>query len=261
MSDALHPSSEALDAWVDGVLDAPARAELEAHARACEVCAEELRTLAALKRQLRESAAPSGDAEFEARIRSALDAEDARCVASARRRRWLRIGAAASAAAALALWIALPRAVDLPAEAAALARRSGALPSERIEAAALEERFNGARLPFTPRVLDLRMMGWEIAAGEVGRTAQQRSTRILYRDARGRMLLCLMLAALASELPDDATRFTEGGIAFFAYSRGEVTVVAWAEGDVLCFLAGALPPAEVRALAVAKAMLPSSAGS
>jgi hypothetical protein len=102
------------------------------------------------------------------------------------------------------------------------------------------------------------MMGWEIEGGEVATLADRLSTRITYRDAQGRILVCWMLEADARELPTDATTFREAGIAFFAFTRGDITVVAWAEGRVLCFLAGALPPEDMRSLAVAKAMLPAN---
>ncbi|MBM4383706.1 MAG: zf-HC2 domain-containing protein [Deltaproteobacteria bacterium] len=255
MSDALHPSPEVLGACVDGALAARESAEVEAHARTCETCAGELRALAALKTQLRDGTGVGADPAFDARIRAALDREDGRALPRRVRPRW-PYAALAAAAAALLLWAALPRAVDLPAEAAVLAREAAAQPSARTPAAALEARFAAAELPFAARVLDLGMMGWEIASGEVSRLAERPSTQILYRDATGRSLLCVMLEARASELPDDAARFDSGAITFFEFTRGDVTVVAWAEGDVLCFLAGRLPAEEVRALAVAKAMLP-----
>lgn len=65
-----------------------------------------------------------------------------------------------------------------------------------------------------------------------------------------------MLENEAAALPAGGERFERGGIAFASFRRGDVTVVAWSEGDLLCLLVAALPREELHALTIAKAMLP-----
>jgi hypothetical protein len=66
-----------------------------------------------------------------------------------------------------------------------------------------------------------------------------------------------MLEDGAAVLPAGGERFERGGIEFASFRRGDVTVVVWSEGDLLCLLVAALPREELHVLAVAKAMLPS----
>ena len=263
----LHLAEGELDALVDGELDGLEHARVESHVASCEGCQSELAELRWLRSELRSDGARAAarDPGLEARVHAALDHEDARgarAQLSVRMpaRAWLRAGIAAVAgAAALSAWLAVPSDTELPSEVAARTLAAASAEPEAIDAATLEARFAAARLPFAARVLDLRMLGWQVASGGLAPVRGRASAQIAYRDFDGRSLLCLMIVAGVAELPEDSERFAEGGIAFFSFSRGEVTVVAWAEGDVLCLLAGALPASEVRALAVAKAMLPVSA--
>ena len=265
MKGELHLPEGELDAFVDGELDAADRARAVSHIAACESCRGEVEELRWLRAQLRPSGAEATppDAAFGARIRAALDREDVQRARApgarrTRARTWLGVGlAAAATAAALNVWLAAPKPFELPSEIAARTLAAASTTREPIGAAALEARFAVAHLPFAARVLDLQMMGWQIASGALTSIGEHASTQIVYRDAGGRSLLCFMLAAGVDEFPADGERFSEGGITFFLFTRGEVTVVAWAEGEVLCLLSGALPASEVRALAVAKAMLPA----
>ena len=107
---------ETIAAYVDGELEASARAELESHLETCAACRE----LVAAQRRLGEMFAalpevtPPGDfeARFWARMARERDAAPAGFAARLREvfspRRGLALGAAA--AAALALFVALPRA-------------------------------------------------------------------------------------------------------------------------------------------------------
>ncbi len=260
MNAADHLAPERLDALIDGVLEASDRGAAEAHVAGCEACAEELARIRAVRAAIGALASQGPDARFEARLREALDREDARLgrARGARRtsaRRWLAAGLAASMAV-FALWLARDGNEELPAQVAVHALRGASASTLAEDAALLEKRFASAELGFAARVLDLGMMGWSVSGGDVTELAGRRAIEVIYRDAAGRALLCAMLRASAGELPGDALRFTENGIAFFSFARGDVTVVAWAEGDVLCLLAAALPAEDVRALAVAKAMLP-----
>ncbi|HEU4429770.1 MAG TPA: hypothetical protein VFT98_13495 [Myxococcota bacterium] len=256
-----HPTAETLNALVDGELAAEEADREAAHVAACADCQREVARVSALKAALGEltRADEPSSAAFEARIRAALDRVDARRSeqrAPARRSRWL-LAIASSAAAAVVLWIWASWRAELPDAMAAHARAASEAATAPEAAAGVAERLARGSLDFTPRVLDLRMLGWEVAGGGVAELAGRPAAEVVYRNAAGRTLLCAMLAARAAELPADAVRFVESGIAFFAFTRGEITVVAWAEGDVLCLLAGALPAQELRALAVAKAMLPA----
>lgn len=93
--------SSQISAYLDGELDAAARAELEAHLATCAACAADLRAWRELSGTIREGASsPEIDSAFQARLASSLREH---------RRPWAKIVAThvlVAAAAAYLAWIA-----------------------------------------------------------------------------------------------------------------------------------------------------------
>ncbi len=267
MREETHLAENELDALLDGRLTPEQHASAAGHIAGCEACGAELAQLRWLRSELRAvgARAPARDAAFEARLRVALDGEDAVRARTERvapllrgPRRWLLASAAAMTAVLLAWLVASPQQVALPDAAAERYLAVRGEPAEPgLDAAVLEERFRAGGVAFRARVLDLDMLGFRIAGGSAFEFGATTAVETLYRDALGQSVLCVMLEDDAAALPAGGERFERGGIAFASFRRGDVTVVVWSEGDLLCLLVAALPREELHVLAVAKAMLPS----
>ena len=265
MREELHLPEGELDALLDGALTEQERARVEDHIAACEECGAEFAQLRWLRSELRAvgARAPARDAAFEARLRTALDGEDAarersqRMLASRRRPRLWLLASAAALAAVLLVWLAAsPQQVALPDLAAERYFAMRGEPAEQaLDSATLEQRFRASGVAF--RVLDLDMLGFRIVGGSAFEVGATTGVETLYRDARDQSVLCLMLEGDAAALPAGGARFEHEGIVFASFQLGDVNVVVWSEGDVLCMLVAALPREELQALAIAKAMLPS----
>lgn len=132
--------AEDLSALLDGEL-APAReAEVRAHLEGCAACRDRVGALRGVDEALRAAAPPAVPADLRARLRARIEEADGGTrapdapprvapVTPRRSRRWQRssLGAALTAAAALALYLTLPRLPgplpgldELPAEELAL---------------------------------------------------------------------------------------------------------------------------------------------
>lgn len=72
--------------------------------------------------------------------------------------------------------------------------------------------------------------------------ADREGALIAYRAADGRVLLCQMYEGSVSDLPAPVERRTKEGITFQIYRDGEVNLIFWQEGAVVCVLA---PPMEI----------------
>jgi len=261
MGEAQHPT-EALQDALDDRLDSSSRAKLDAHLSSCETCRLELAALKWTKAQaasLRDSEAPM---DLEARLRAALDRED-RSVPDqlappprlpGRLLPWL----AAAAALAAAVWIGGRFwMTTVPDSVAGVfrAHSSNALSLEVASSDAAElEGYLASVLPFSTRVFDLGMMGFPLEGARVQRVGGRDGALIAYRAADGRVLLCLMYEGRVSELPEPIDRHTNDGIAFQLYRDGELTLVFWQEGAVVCVLAAEGDPDAVLQLAFAKAV-------
>jgi anti-sigma factor RsiW len=268
MRDAEHPSEASRNAFVEGRASAEEHAAILRHRAGCRRCAAELEALAAVRVVLAVEAERDAvpDAAFEARLRGALDREDAARAkrrpdtAGSRRVAWA--GLAAAAALAL-LWIGLAGDVASNGPVDAAFADASAAGIDRLvidlattDPAALAAFHRDQGVAFPSRVLDLGMMGWTLAGGSVGAVAGRASALALYRDASGRWLVCRMFEGDAASLPPPAERFEASGFTFYVHRRDRATAVFWQEGGVLCVLVSDSPEADVRALAVAKAMLP-----
>ncbi|MGH9333102.1 MAG: hypothetical protein ACRD21_05060, partial [Vicinamibacteria bacterium] len=121
---------------------------------------------------------------------------------------------------------------------------SNALPLEADSTvpSELEAYFAAQGLPFPVRGFDLGMMGYQLEGGSVHPVSSRDGALIAYRGADGRALLCRMYEGSIADLPEPLDRRTNQDIAFEVYRDGEVTLVFWQEGAVVCVLAGDANP-------------------
>lgn len=255
-----HPGEELQD-LLDGRLAEPRRAAVAAHVAACPHCRRELDALRLVKTSLAErfpAEAPPPD--LAERVRAALDRSD-RSAAPRRvsRRAW--IGAALAASIALLVWRRGHKSSPLPSlvalDYAALAAGDLALDIRSEDPREVEAHFARGGIDFPTHVYDLGMMQYTLAGGRVHDLDGRRSALFAYRGPDGTPLVCQMYEGRVSELPPDGDRRVHRGITFNVYRSGDVTVVFWQEGTVVCVLASRGPAETVVQLAFVKAM-PSS---
>jgi anti-sigma factor RsiW len=261
----LHPI-DALHEAIDGRLSGASRAALERHLAECASCRREFELLSALKRTLPGPAAeaPPVPADLEARVRRALDAEDRSAApappAPTARHAWIAWAVAAAAVVVAALLWTTRDSTSAPApeEVAADFRRytAGALSldTRTSDPAALEARLEDAGLGFPARVFDFGMMAYRLTGGGVHRVGGRPSALFAYEGDGTLRLLCQMYAGTLADLPAPAERRANDGIEFLVYRDGDVTLVFWQEGPVVCVLAANGDPEAAITLAFAKAV-------
>jgi anti-sigma factor RsiW len=249
---------EELQDLLDGRLDEPRRAEVEAHVADCARCRRELDALRWVKSEVsKQDAVVEPTAELSSRIRAALDTPQRASRWSGMTRRVWIVGALA-AAALLAVFLRSRKSPSLPSLVASdfAAYQSGTLKLdyESADPKAVETHFarNGVR--FATHVYDLGMMNYRLAGGRVHRLDGRTSALFAYRGPGDSSLVCQMYEGTATELPptDDVrehNRFT-----FYVYRSGNVTTVFWQEDGVMCVLSSDAPLEDVVQLAFAKAM-------
>jgi anti-sigma factor RsiW len=246
MADAAsHPTDLVQDA-VAGRLDEAQRAVLDAHLATCERCRRELAALRWTRVQLASSVEAPPDIVED--LRAALDAEDDRARDGGRPapprvglRSAVLLGIGTAAALVAIVWVAnRSAAATAPVEAAAIFRAisSGATTFEvrTADPVALESRFRNARLPFAARVFDFAMMRYALVGGGLQQFQGRDSALFAYRSDDGRLLVCQMYVGDIDELPAPTERRRQNDIEFLVYRSGELTIVFWDEGDVLCVL-------------------------
>lgn len=258
---------EEIQEFLDGRLEASARAMLEAHLQACELCRRELEALRFAKRFAREQFAPSPlPSGLEARLLAALDEEDRQLTEkpasanlwSRRDRPVLAYGFLLLLAVVLVLnyFIKSPA---LPAEVASdfSSVKSGnlAVPFETSDVKAMERYFADHGVPFATRVFDLGMMNYRLAGGRVHHLVNRKSALFVYRGDGNKLLVCQMYPGNVSELPPAAEVRQERGFTFHIYRQSGLTAVFWQERDITCVLVSDINAEEVVQLAVAKAMI------
>lgn len=270
MAERPHHPTDALQDAIDGRLNATERAALDAHLSVCQACRRELEALSWVKRQIADPARTGVPipADLEAGILRALDAED-RAMTPPRpsgattrrgvpRRAW--IGWAAVAAAVVALvWVgSRPSGPSVPTQVAADFRTylsgSFALDLQTSDPETLQARLQAAGLSFPIRVFDFGMMDYRLAGGGVHRVAGRPSALFAYEGSGTLRLLCQMYDGTVVDLPPPAERRTNNGIEFLMYREGDVTVVFWQEGSVVCVLAANGDAGAAIKLAYAKAV-------
>jgi anti-sigma factor RsiW len=264
MTDTAKHLGATLQDFLDGRLDAARQSEVQAHLEACPQCRGQLEALRWVRdialKQLPGEEVPSALAE---RVAAALDAADQRTGPATtptfghRWRRWA--GAAALlAAAALVLLLAWPPRADL-ADAVAVdftEYSSGRLPLDlrSSDGEVVESLFVARGIDFPTRVFDLGMMQYRLVGGRVHRLRDRASALFAYQGPGGRELVCQMYEGRLADLsrPDEVRE--HDGIRFQVYRTGELTLVFWQEGAVVCVLASDAESEAVIQLAYAKAV-------
>lgn len=270
MAEHPHPPTEVLQDAIDGRLDAAARAALEAHLAGCPTCQRELDALSWVTQQITGPgrAGVVTPADLDAVIRARLDAEDHQLGASHHRdsttprgfsrRAW--IGSIAAAATVVAMvWAG--RRLNEPSVPSQVARDfraysagSLSLDVRTADPPVLEARLGAAGLSFPARVFDFGMMNYRLAGGGVHRVAGAPSALFAYEGAGQLRALCQMYAGSVADLPTPAERRANDEIAFLVYRDGDVTLVFWQEGRIVCVLAANGNPDAAIELAFAKAV-------
>ena len=263
-----HPGDRLVD-FVDGRLDAASADDIRAHLTACADCRAletELRAAVAASAALRDEAIEM-PADLLASVSRALDAETVRAAAlvpATRIHPVIRVLVSAAAVAALVvlyLQVGTPRpASDVPTlvarDLAALGSRSLPFAVQARDAATLERYFAASSGPRI-RVIDLAMMEIALEGATRHLLAGRPAGLYSYQTPSGARLVCQMYEGRLADLPPPETVRDENGFRFRIYTRGGVTLVFWQEGELVCVLASELPPADVLALAIAKAMAPA----
>ena len=257
MSDSrVHPSDD-LQLLAEHLLDPDAQRAVEEHLRTCPRCRAELqalrRAMEAARGRRDDPAVPPG---LASRVTAALDAEDRRST----RRPWRWLVPVAAAAAALAV-IVLWRGRD--ADFVGLAERDfrnyqrGALALEMRTASPGElERFYAQQGPRPWPVWELGGMGYRLVGGQRHHLAGRDAELVAYRSDAGHDLLCVMYPGAMYELPAPTETRRQGGKEFGVYRRGDVTLVFWQEGEIVCVLISSGEPEAVVQLAIAKGLGP-----
>jgi anti-sigma factor RsiW len=253
MTSERHYSDEIQD-LLDGRLEKPVAAEVEAHLARCARCSAERRAIESVRGSLR--ALPvdplPGDALEAVRRSLATDTGESR------RSFLLAAVAAVLAGVAAALGFRFWSKRDLVEAVAADLERydSGelALASHIEDPPALEQWFVETGIDFRTRVFDLGMMGYRVRGGSRHRLASRDSALFVYESEGGAALLCQMFRGRMDELPPSSETRYNDGIPFAVHRRGATTLVFWPEGEVLCVLASRAPAEDVIQLAIAKAV-------
>jgi anti-sigma factor RsiW len=253
-----------LQAYLDGRLDAARQADVGAHLDACPQCRAELEALrwvrdVALKQLPSDEVPPT----LAGRVAAALDAADNRTRPTAsptigrRWRIWAGVGALA-AAAVLALLLVPARSADFTHAVARdfAAYSRGTLPLElrSANAAAVESLYARGGIAFPTRVFDLGMMQYRLVGGRIHRLRDRPSALFAYRGPAGRDLVCQMYEGRLADLPAADDVREHDGITFQVYRLGDITLVFWQEGTVVCVLVSDGDAEVVLQLAYAKAV-------
>lgn len=244
------------------------RAEFAAHVAECAMCQRELAMLRMAKQSvgaLPDEGTPAG---LRQRITAGLDAVDreSRAVVAprTRSRRLASFAVPAgllAAAAALLLLLSSDEPIVVPPDPAQIAADYGAVASQSLtlemrsdQPAAVEQFFRQRGISFPTRVFDLGMMGYQVVGGAVRNDGNRPRALFVYRNGTGGTLVCQMYEGQTTELPAADEVRENNGIRFLVYREGDLTLVFWQEGDVICVLASDVGPEAVIALAFAKAV-------
>jgi anti-sigma factor RsiW len=270
------PPDERLDAELDGRLSADERAALERDLAASPALRQELAALREARQRLRQALpAEPPPAGFEARLRRMLDDEDRRAKVSAPLPRspvarttrsgknktlWALAASIVFVLLSFFLWRGgnAPRLPSDPLQAAfeqfERFRETGLLPgSEARDAREIESRWQRGGIDFPARVLDLASLGAVLVGGDATDLGTRPAARTIYQ-ADGRPILCWMFLGKLADLAPAAERRAHGGFDFHIFRRGELSLVVWQEGPVLCALLGDGDAESVIRLGMAKAM-------
>lgn len=244
-------------AHVDGELTAAELPLARAHVVGCAECAALLQAQQELRQAVRTHVwTRETPADVRQRALAAIDAEEGatRWVTRLTQwwaRPWYRV-ALAGAVAVLAVVVALPLLRARP--RGPLAEEFNTIAAHYHAAAAdavkiefrtddpyeLREYYHRSGVvPFNNSVVDLEPLGYILTGGSVVDLGKMKSTMSVYRGAHG-LLLCHRIYAPDLKYPPGGEYV--GGDAF--YTIGDITICMHREGDVVCFMASAMPRAE-----------------
>jgi hypothetical protein len=252
-----HPGDD-LQRLLDGLLDAERAAQVEAHVAGCARCQRELEAVRQVKSALRQHlpSVPVPDT-VAARARAA-----ALGTVPLRRRFPPRVGVAAAVVLALAALVVLaivrtrPGAPDVVHAVAADFRdyRSGTMALQRTTAVAaeLDQFFQQAGVPFPTPVFEFDVMGYSLTGGTVREDGGVRAL-FAYQSATGDRMICEMYEGVATDLPVASDVREYKGVTFHVYRMGELTLVFWQDGAVVCVLVSDGDPEQAIVFARAKA--------
>jgi anti-sigma factor RsiW len=246
---------ELLSAWVDGELDSQPeqRERVDAWLREHPQDAARVRLWAADRDALRERLAPELDAAVPAQLRELVLAPQ-----SAPSRRWLQAAMAAGlllAGGVVGAWFGRQWPAAEPAQAAAAApagwvqraafAHSVYVPEPRhaVEVKAQEEhlaRWLTRRIEVPVKLFDLREFGFELVGGRLLPDGPGKSAQLMYQDAQGTRITVYL------RKPDEGT-----DAAFRYEQQGDMGLFYWVESGAGYALVGALPKAQLLALAEA----------
>jgi anti-sigma factor RsiW len=274
-----HLRDDEIQDALDGRLESGTLERFRDHAGSCEACGARWRAFEGLKRAAAQLAPPELPAALAGEVAVALDAEDRRAKGAVPRPHWALLAAGIAGLAALGVVLRLairaehapvatqspvavvtrpPVATSLPVQVAQDFRdvRAGRvnLAVRTSEPAALEGYLAGEDVGFRPRVFDLAMMKQHLLGGSAREMGGRHAALFAYRGEDGSLVVCQMYRGGLADLPGPTRRREHNGIPFQIYDAGELTIVFWPEGDVVCVLVGDGPPDAVVALAFAKAM-------
>lgn len=252
-----HPGVR-LQELLDGRLTGEERASVERHLVECRGCRAELAALRWTRERMAALSTVPAPPGLAARVREALDAEDA--AAGRRLPLWLPLAAAALVIALVTVplwWARRADAVDeVREDLAAVVAGTVGLEARSLTASELEAWFAGRGIPFEVRVFDLGGMAFDLVGGRVGRVGGAPSALFAYRGPQGALVVCQMYPGTlpAAESPGEI-HVRDDGVEFVTVRREGAVLVFWEEGEVICVLASEeLPEDQVRALAFAKAV-------
>lgn len=277
MSDTVH-YDEVLQDLIDGRVPADEEGLVRAHLATCSRCRSALEQLeagrAAAVSLRRDISLPPG---LALSIAAALDDEDhqSREVPSAREAgspdaraprlmpspgTW-RLAAAAAVILAVTLVAVLwNRPVDVVEQAArdfdAVVTGETPLGIRSANAAELQA-YLAATSSSRIRVIDLAMMGFTLEGARRHEIVSRPSALYAYRGKGDVRIVCQMYPGDEGDLPPSTDVRDHGGFRFHVVTRGDVTLVFWVEGDLVCVLVSRMPTGALVELAFAKAMRPS----
>jgi anti-sigma factor RsiW len=241
-------------AHVDARLAREEEALAAAHVAGCARCAALLAAQHALKHVLRGSRLMRhAPAALQQAVRARIDAEERVHHVGNRRAGWWPFPAARLAFAAVAALLVVVGAVSLlrsgrqdtsAAVFDAIVAHYRAVESGQIELSVrtddpMELRtyyLQTGAFTFRNTVVDLEPLGLTLVGGTVTQLDGQTSTLSVYRGTAG-MVLCHRIEARGGELPPGGE--VVGGDRF--YTLGGITICVHLEGDVICFMASAMP--------------------
>jgi anti-sigma factor RsiW len=254
---------EQLTELVDNRLDGAARAEVEAHLAVCPECRARLDRLRRLKASLAASSPSDVPPELLARVERALDDEDRRRGGTFWGSKPFLLAASVVLVVAVATAFFWSRSARVP-TVGAVAEDFRAFKADRLalelktaKPHELEAFFTRRGIRFQARVFDFGMMNYELVGGRVHAQAGRPAALYAYRaraGTAGDVMVCQMFPGSVRELPSPTVVRHHNEIAFHVFRSGELTLVFWQEGDIVCVLTASGDPETVVQFAFAKAV-------